>query len=235
MQSDDDCASRMLDAALVRLDKFLHVGVTDRLSESIAVAAASMRFSLNHGQAFTDKPRSARKAVKSASEGEEEGGAATDGRVARQLLELAGSTGAKGEVQRGPADIALGMAYVRCAVRSQRANLERRFKSLMSIAADDGRRIVFSRAQRKAIPDAVIADIRARNNLDARLHARAGEILTERGIAWAGRNGGSLEMLPREDDAMRGARVAKPKQRPETLPNGVPFPVGVPPQRPVEA
>ncbi|KAG1678906.1 hypothetical protein FOA52_003575 [Chlamydomonas sp. UWO 241] len=67
MAGDPATASHMADLAIKRLDRFMHVGTTDRLDESVAAAAAAMRFNLNHGQAYTASSAARKKAAAAAA------------------------------------------------------------------------------------------------------------------------------------------------------------------------
>jgi len=59
-----------------------------------------------------------------------------------------------------PADVDLGTSFMRCATLAQQRNMDRKAKSLAQLAMPDGRYVDFTKAARKAIPEAVMEAIR---------------------------------------------------------------------------
>jgi hypothetical protein len=59
-----------------------------------------------------------------------------------------------------PAELSLGAEFQRCATRAQNRNKARKKNSLLNLRLNDYRQVYFSKEDRKAIPAALIEEIK---------------------------------------------------------------------------
>ncbi|WIA33262.1 hypothetical protein OEZ86_006403 [Tetradesmus obliquus] len=272
MLQDSAISQELLDFALKRIQKFTHVGATDRLFESVESAAAALNMLLDGpaygaGEASSANIERARsltwaEAMKSgeaplpqhsdddASYDQSAGSDSPDvhqlarlARVRRMAVsELQRTWNAaverketdqaylrevRGELNAARAELAeaqqqlvaaraeevkmrkvlgeqpqkdktlelsLGAEFQRCATRAQNRNKSRKKNSLLNLRLNDYRQVYFSKEDRKAIPAALIEEIKQLNALDIALHKRALELLEKRRTDQT--TAGKLQALP---------------------------------------
>lgn len=191
--------SQLLQVALSRITKFLHVGTTDRLEESVAAAGAALHFSLNQPLVFEPAvvdPGVQPSGAAAASSGTE---AAATGAAQTQSLAAGPQAHGGGHEEVRVARtvgrlLSLGSEFQRCARQAQAKNRRLEKRSLAALKMPDGRALRFERGARSRIPASVIEKIRRLNTMDVALHALAEDLLTQHVADW--QQQGKLEQLP---------------------------------------
>lgn len=220
--SSGDSMQLMLDLALARADKFVHVGTTERLEESVEAAAVELRFDplsmaadgakvdveakdkekndmeKASDQTISDLNTKVTKlhdelsAIRAEILRLHEAGSTRESRAKMPLMKQMRVALQEAQAQlrtarvgrrasKSPPAEPLGALYQRCQLLDNNRNQGRRSRSFAQLyMPHDGRGVEFTKAKRKGIPEAVLDAIRARNTMDAALHAKAETMLSER-------------------------------------------------------